>query len=197
MATTGWVAGNSELSLGPGNLYVATPNSAQNDWASATYTALGGCSSAVLRDIRSFTDLTEAQKGTSWADRVLTGSNSEIEYSLTRPYVERIELVDPDFYVDYATDGVTPSQLSHHRRIGRRLSANKVWVLFKAFNSQGVESTDKLEWRYMLAAFYSETLELTFDAATQRTYPVMGAAFEYSGVTNADGQPALWWSGVA
>jgi len=93
MATTGWVAGNSELSLGPGNLYVATPNSAQNDWASATYTALGGCSSAVLRDIRSFTDLTEAQKGTSWADRVLTGSNSEIEYSLTRPFVERIELV--------------------------------------------------------------------------------------------------------
>ena len=127
----------------------------------------------------------------------MTGSNSEIEYSLTRPYVERIELVDPDFYVDYATDGVTPSQLSHHRRIGRRLSANKLWLLFKAFNSQGVESTDKLEWRYMLAAFYSETLELTFDAATQRTYPVMGAAFEYSGVTNADGQPALWWSGVA
>jgi hypothetical protein len=197
MATTAWVAGNSELSLGPGNLYVAPTNTAQDDWSTASYTALGGCSSAVLRDVRSYTDLVEAQKGTSWADRVLTGSNSEIEYSLTRPYVERIELVDPDFYVDYATDGVTVKQVSHHRAIGRRLSANKVWVLFKAFNPDGVESTNKLEWRYMLAAFYSETLELTFDASTQRTYPIMAAAFECSDVVNASGQPALWWSGVA
>ena len=37
MATTGWVAGNSELSLGPGNLYVATPNSAgYRDWETDT-----------------------------------------------------------------------------------------------------------------------------------------------------------------
>ena len=193
---TGWIAGNSELSLGPGNLYVATPNTAVSDWATASYTALGGCSSAVLRDEMSYTDLVESQKGTSWADRVLTGSNSSLEYALTRPTVERIDIIAPEVFVDYATNGTTVQQISSHRRIGRRLSASKLWFLFKAFNSDGVESTNKLEWRYWLASPYTETLELTFDASSQRTYPIMAGAFEYDGVLNADSQPALWWSGV-
>lgn len=197
MATTNWVFGNTELSLGPGVIAVAPTNTAEDDWESATYTDLGGFSSLTVRDNITWTDLTEAQKGTSWADKVLTGDNTEIECALTRPYVERMEDLVPGLFVDYATDGVTVQQVSRHRRIGRRLSAGKIWIRFKANDETGVVSTNPLEWIYMLASPSMDTIEQVFDAATQRTYPVMFGAFECADITNAAGQPALWWTGVA
>lgn len=196
MATTTWLAGSTELSLGPGNLYIAPTNTAETDWDTATYTALGGCSSAVLRDISAWTELKEAQLGDGYADKVLTADNSEIEYAMTRPYVERMEDIINGFYVNYKTDGVTVEQVSRHRKIGKRLSAAKMWFLFKAFDANGNESTNKLEWRYWLASPYQETVELTFDATTQRTYPVMAAAFECADIQDPQGNSALWWSGV-
>lgn len=193
MPTTGWIAGNSELSLGPGNLYIADTNSAVDDWATATFTALGGCSSATLRDISGWTELKEAQQGDGYADKVLTADNSELEYAMTRPYIERMEDIIQGIYV--RKTGATVNQISRHRKIGKRLSASKMWFLFKAFDSTGVESTNKLEWRYWLASPYQETVELLFDATSQRTYPIMAAAFTCDDVLNTSSQPALWWSG--
>lgn len=193
MPTTGWIAGNSELSLGPGNLYIADTNSAVDDWATATFLALGGCSSATLRDVSGWTELKEAQQGDGYADKVLTADNSELEYAMTRPYVERMEDLIQGLYV--RKTGSVVNQVSRHRKIGKRLSASKMWFLFKAFDANGVESTNKLEWRYWLASPYQETVELLFDATSQRTYPIMAAAFTCDDVLNTSSQPALWWSG--
>jgi len=196
MATTNWAFGNTELSLGPGVIAIAPTNSAEDDWASATYVDLGGFSSLTVRDAIGWTDLKEAQKGDGWADKVLTADNSEIECALTRPYVERMEDLIPGLFVDYASNGTTVQQISRHRRIGKRLSAGKVWVRFKANDVDGVVSTNVLEWIYMLAAPSMETIEQVFDATTQRTYPVMFGAFECADVANTAGQPALWWTGA-
>lgn len=195
MAQTNWVFGNTELSLGPGVIAIAQPNTAQDDWDSASYNDLGGFSSATLRDALGWTELKEAQKGDGWADKVLTADNSELECALTRPYVERMEDIIPGLYVDYASNGTTVQQVSRHRRIGKRLSASKLWVRFKANDANGIVSTNPLEHYYTLAAPSMESIEQVFDAATQRTYPIMFGAFECEAVTNAAGQPALWWTG--
>lgn len=195
MATTNWIFGNTELSLGPGVIAIAPTNSAVNDWDSATYADLGGFSSATIRDVLGYTELKEAQKGDGWADKVLTSDNSEIEVALTRPYVERMEDIIPGLYVDYASNGTTVQQVSRHRRIGKRLSSAKVWVRFKAYDSNGIISTNPLEHYYTLAAASMESIEQVFDATTQRTYPVMFGAFECDAVTNLASQPAMWWTG--
>lgn len=194
MATTKWIAGSTEHSMGPGNLYIADTNSAQDDWATAIYTALGGSSSATLRDISAWTETKESQQGDGFSDKILTADNAELEVALTRPYVERMADIIQGFYV--RKTGSVVNQVSRHRRIGKRLSASKMWFLFKAFDENGVESTNQLEWRYWLASPYQETVEQVYDATTQRTYPVMAAAFACEDVLNPEGQPALWWSGV-
>ena len=197
MATTNWVFGNTELNLGPGIIGIATPNTAVTDYASATYLDLGGFSSLTVRDINGYTELKEAQKGDGPADWVLTSANTEIECALTRLYAERAEDLWPGLYVDYATDGVTVQKVSRHRTIGKRLSADKRWIRFKANDSTGSTSTDPLEWVYMLASASAESVEQLFDATTQRTFPMMFKAFEIDAVTDANGKPALWVTGTA
>lgn len=199
---TASILGRNQLDLGPANVYIKSlvVDSVATDWADDTdWIDLGYTESLTMRMLTTKADLMASQVGTRPADKVITGQQVQIETSLGKAYLERLENIQQGLQLVKETDG-TVTQWKFVKKLGQRDSDVFFWVKVVKFNA-GAESTDPLDTAYAKASPASDTVELTFDAATQRFYAVMFEAYENDegpyAVVGENGEPAYSWSGDA
>jgi len=199
MATNS-ILGQTRLDLGPANIYIkpVLEGTVETDWNDVSdWVDLGYTESSTFKTMITKTDLTASQVGTRPADKVVTGSQAQIETSLGQSYLERLENVMQGLELTRNTAGDI-TQAKFVSRLGQRDSSVLFWVKFVRFND-GAESVNPLEIVYMKAAPASDSIDLTFDASTQRFFGVMLEAYAnnegtYS-VSGANGEDCYYWTG--
>lgn len=153
--------GKSELSFGPCNLYWDTAQGGQN-------LAMGGFDSLKVRMAVQKIGLREAQAGARDADKAVSAQEYVIEAGFSRMTAERMAATFQGFEIDYATDGITPQRLFISDVVGQRDSSIRKQLTLKEI-VDGLESTDPFEiWDFWQVAPMNESVELNYDAETQR-----------------------------
>lgn len=200
MAETNSILGRRQLDLGPSNVYVKPLfiSSVETDWAdNSDWIDLGFVESLTQRFINTKTDLNASQEGTRPADKVITGQQAQIETNLGQPFLERLELIQQGLTLIKDSAGLI-TQWQFGKRLGERDSDTFFWV--RAIKiERGIESVDLLDRSFMKAAAMSDTVELVFDAATQRFYGVLFESYLNDtgafSVVDTEGRFAYNWSG--
>lgn len=165
MADTQHAFGSSNLEFGPCNLYFDTETGGEN-------LDLGGFDSVKVSMSTKKIELKEAQAGDRPADRAVSSQVVQITCGLSRATAERLAEVFQGFHLETnSADEVTRIWLSD--RMAQRDSDIVKQMTLKVIRD-GAESTDPLDiidfWK---VAPMTESVELTFDAATQRYFGVV------------------------
>lgn len=162
--------GKSSLTFGPANTYWDTESGGDNRY-------LGEVDQTTLRVSTQKIDLKTAQAGDRPADRAVSAQTVEVEQGLAQATVERMEDVQQGFSVDRDTNNVI-TRLHIADVVGQRdLSIAKTMTIKEL--DAGVETTDPAEiWDIWRAAPNSESVELLYDAVSQRYYSVMFLAYK-------------------
>lgn len=196
MAITGSIFGKNSGSIGPLNLYVKDIDTGSWD-VNTGWLSLGETESATIRDIVSKADIKFSQEGDRPADKVIIAQQVQLETSLGKPYLERLELVKRGLSLQ-RNSALAITQAMITKRLGERDSTNFFWL--KAVEIvDGIESTNMLDRLYMKVACDTETTELVFDAATQRYHGLIFNAYlndnAIVGVFDSAGRAAYAWTG--
>lgn len=168
--------GSSLLEFGPCNLYWDTETGGED-------VNLGGFDAVKVTMGVKKIELKEAQAGDRAADRAVASQTVQITCGLSRATAERLKEVFQGFHTEEDTAGnVTRIWLSD--RMAQRDSSIAKQMTLKVIRD-GEESTDPLDivdfWK---VAPMTESVELTYDAATQRFF---GVVFEcYIDSTHVD-----------
>lgn len=165
MANTQHAFGSSLLEFGPCNLYWDTETGGDN-------LSLGGFDQVKVTMGTKKIELKEAQAGDRPADRAVSSQTVQITCGLSRATAERLAEIFQGFHLEKDTaDVVTRIWLSD--RMAQRDSSIVKQMTLKVIRA-GAESTDPLDiidfWK---VAPMTESVELTFDAATQRFFGVV------------------------
>lgn len=165
------ILGNETYAFGPGNLYWDTAVGGDNVF-------LGECDSAVINAQMTKLDLKTAQKGDRAADKAVSSQNTMVTYGMAQATIERLALVLQGFTIQYdIATGLIPLRFFMSDVIGQRDSAVAKQMTFIEI-VDGQESAD--EFRIMdiwKASPLIESSELTFDATTQRYFPLQFEAY--------------------
>ena len=198
MAETASFLGTPDLELGAANVYVKSPISL--DWDDESgWVDLGLVENILWRRIASKTDLLAAQGGTRPSDKVITEQRVQIEAGLGQAFLERLVLVVQDLKLEKTGDVVNQWMIVN--KLGERDSQARFWLRVIKINA-GIESADPLDRAYSLVSPMSETVELTYDAATQRFFGLLFEAYLNDDsasnfpVSHSDGEFAFAWSRV-
>lgn len=165
MADTQHAFGSSELEFGPCNLYWDTATGGVN-------LDLGGFDSVKVTMGTKKIELKEAQAGDRPADRAVSSQTVQITCGLSRATAERLAEVFQGFHTEEDTAGnITRIWLSD--RMAQRDSSIVKQMTLKVIR-EGAESTEELDivdfWK---VAPMTESVELVFDAASQRFFGVV------------------------
>lgn len=157
--------GKAELSFGPCNIYWDTESGGEN-------LNLGGVDQLTVSKSVTKLELREAQAGDRPADRAVTAQIYQVSCGLSRATVERLEQVVQGFEVQRDSDNDV-IRLFLSDIVGQKDSS--IWKQMTLIEIvDGIESTNPFEiWDFWRAAPMSESVELVYDAATQRYYGVM------------------------
>lgn len=176
MANTQHAFGSSLLEFGPCNLYWDTETGGAN-------LDLGGFDAVKVTMGVKKIELKEAQAGDRAADRAVSSQTVQISCGLSRATAERLSEIFQGFHTEENTAGeITRIWLSD--RMAQRDSDILKQLTLKVIRD-GVESIDPLDiidfWK---VAPMTESVELTYDAASQRYF---GVVFEcYKDETQVD-----------
>lgn len=186
MAETASIFGGP-LDLGPCNGYWDTATGGQNLF-------LGGFDQTTVRFGAEETDLFTAQKGTSAADGVITSGMTEVEFGLAESTLERMAALIPGFEINVNTAGDAIG-FSFGAAIGaRRSSREKQLRLVRVFDE--IESTDPLDEFLIWRIGFIPTVELVYDAATQRFTNLLGKARRDPTQLSVTGRPTFFGGGL-
>jgi hypothetical protein len=194
--STGSIFGKNYLQMGPSNIYIKPI--ALGSWDIDTnWIALGLTESVIFRSITSKGDLKASQKGDRPYDKVIISQQCQVEAGLGQASLETLEYVGQGISLIKDSNNVI-TQAMIVNKLGSRDRENLFWVKIVELDGN-VESTDPLDSVYMLAAPSSDTVELTFDATTQRFWGTMFEAYENEDdatlVVDDDGNSAYVWTG--
>ena len=183
--------------MGPSNIYIKPI--ASGSWNLNTlWLSLGLTESVIFRTITTKGDLKASQKGDRPYDKVIIAQQCQIEAGLGQAALEILEDVAQGVsLIRNTANAITQAMIVN--KLGARDRENLFWVKIVELDGN-VESTNPLDEVYMLASPSSETVELTFDATTQRFWGTMFEAYENEDlatrVVDGDGNVAYAWTGV-
>lgn len=178
--------GSDSLEFGPCNLYWDTATGGDN-------LALGGVDQVTVTIQTPKIELREAQAGDRPADRAVSAQIVQISCGLSRANVEKLNAIQQGFTIEENTaEEVVRIHLSDI--IGQRDSDIVKQLTAKKINA-GEETTDPLEiidfWK---VAPMTESVELVFDATTQRFYGVVFECYKSEDNVDEDGKATYFSS---
>lgn len=178
--------GSDQLELGPCNLYFDTETGGED-------LDLGGFDQVTVSLQTQKVELREAQAGDRPADRAISAQVVQITCGLSRANVERLEQVQQGFTVERDTADVV-TRIHFSDKVGQRDSDIVKQLTAKKIDA-GVETTDPLEIiDFWLVAPMTESVELVFDAASQRYYAVMFECYKSDDNLDEDGNSTYFSS---
>jgi len=183
MADTSTFFGGANLAIGP----------ASADWDTASggdNLDLGTFQSVIVRDTTEYTDLVESQQGTGAADKAETSHTCQVEISFARPTAERMAAVFPGITIETNSSGAV-TRMCGSKRIGQRHS--DIWKQLTVIEwVSGAESIEPLRIVDFWYAAPMGSLEITFDAATQRFVGNVFECYKNESELDDDGYPTFW-----
>lgn len=197
MAATASFLGGPTTELGPVQLEFKPK---EIDWADESgWIDAGKTQQTLFRRTSTKTDLLTSQDGTEPGNRVITGQKVEYEAPLGQGTAERLADLVQDILLEKSGDVVNQWMIVN--KIGEDDLANLFWLRVTRVIG-GIVSTNPLHVSYSLVAPQSESVELLFDAATQRYFGLIFRAYlndaENSAfpVFHSSGPAAFAWSGI-
>lgn len=182
------ILGREVMTLGPANAEWSTESGGDN-------IDLGGFDSLRIGMVIGKTGLREAQSGDQDADKVVTSQIYTVSMGLSRATLERLELVE-GIELERDTLG-NIIKFSGVHVVGRRdSSAWKQLTVYEIID--GIPATEEDDPLHVLdffrAAPMNDSVELSYDAATQRYFPFVFNVYRDPTKTAASGRDQYWAS---
>lgn len=194
MATNSFL-GKAVLELGPAQIEIKP---LVIDWDDPSgWINVGNTQNAIFRRIATKADLVSSQTGTEADNRVITGQRVEMESPLGQATLERLVEVVQDLKLEKT--GEVVNQWMIVNKLGESDRDILFWIKITKIVG-GIPSTDELDICYMAVAPQSETVEINFDANTQRFFLVVFRGYLNDSntsnfpVQHSDGEFAFAWS---
>lgn len=154
--------GKATLSFGPANFYWDTESGGVNLF-------LGPVDSMSIKLMTNKLDLKSAQGGDQPTDRAVISQQFQMTLGMGAATVERLEQIQQGFVVERDTNNVI-KRLHLSNIIGQRDSSIWKQITIKEI-VDGIESDDPFDiWDFWQVAPMNDSVELAFDAASQRFY---------------------------
>jgi len=178
------VFGNTDFAFGPGNIYWDTATGGEE-------LDLGGVDQITLTMQVSKIELREAQAGDRPADRAVSAQVYQISCGLSRATIERLGEIVQGFHVEEDTAG-DPIRIWGSDVLSQKDSDIVKQLTFKEI-VDGSETTNPLRiidfWK---VAPMTESVELVFDATTQRYFGVMFECYKSDDNLDDEGSSTYW-----
>lgn len=180
--------GFDSLSFGPGNLYYDTATGGENIY-------LGETDSMKISLKTNKIDLKTSQAGDRPADKAVSSQYVEITCGLAQATLERLEQVQQGLVVDRDANGIA-QKIHFEDAVGQRDSSLfKQLTFFEVID--GKDATEQSQPLNIIDFFNAvpstDSVELTYDATTQRYYGIMFTVYKSSNLHPVTGK-ALYFS---
>ena len=172
--------------LGPCNIYFDIESGGANIY-------MGKTDATTIRKTTEKTDLVTSQDGAGRADAVITTETWEVEFGMAQATLERLAAIDESIDLVMSGPNIVGAHFSSVIGNGDLDNAKKMKIVRI---KDGEDSADPLDTITFYKARITPSVELTFDAATQRFSSTM--AFIYKSSDNLDslGRPTFGYVGT-
>jgi len=176
--------GSNTFAFGPGKLYWDTETGGEE-------IDLGGTDQITLTMQTSKIELRESQAGDRPADRAVSAQVFQISCGLSRATIERLAEIVQGFHVEEDTAG-NPIRIWGRDVLSQKDSSIVKQLTFKEI-VDGAVTTDPLRiidfWK---VAPMTESVELVYDATTQRYFGVMFECYKSDDHVDDEGKSTYW-----
>jgi len=176
--------GNNEFAFGPGRLY----------WDSATggdETDIGGTDQITITMQISKIELRESQGGDRPSDRAVSAQIYQISCGLSRATIERLEKIVQGFHVEEDSAG-DPIRVYGTDILSQKDSDIVKQLTFKEIVDGAVTTNPLRIIDFWKVAPLTESVELVFDATTQRYFGVMFECYKSDDNLDDEGNSTYW-----